>query len=100
MIRTVEVYLWGTKIGTLYQPENTPYVRFEYDVAFRNSNIEISPFMMPLSEKVYSFPDLPIETFHGLPGLIADSLPDRFGNEVINQWLIKQGRKAESISAL
>lgn len=100
MISTVEVYLWGTKIATLYQPENTPYVRFEYDSNFRKSHIEVAPFMMPLSERIYTFPDLSIESFHGLPGLIADSLPDRFGNEVINQWLIKQGRKAESASAL
>ena len=100
MINAVEVFLWGTKIGTLYQPENTQYVRFEYDPAFRGSHIEVAPFMMPLSEKIYAFPELPIETFQGLPGMIADSLPDRFGNEVINQWLIKQGRKAETVSAL
>jgi serine/threonine-protein kinase HipA len=100
MINTVEVFLWGTKIGTLYQPENTLHVRFEYDPAFLNSHIEVAPFMMPLSEKIYAFPELPIETFQGLPGMIADSLPDRFGNEVVNQWLAKQGRKAETVTAL
>jgi serine/threonine-protein kinase HipA len=56
--------------------------------------------MMPLSKKVYGFPQLPGETFHGLPGLLADSLPDKFGNALINAWLATQGRTPQSFNAV
>jgi serine/threonine-protein kinase HipA len=56
--------------------------------------------MMPLAERVYSFPELPRRTFRGLPGLLADSLPDRFGNNLINAWLARQGRTPESFDAV
>jgi serine/threonine-protein kinase HipA len=55
---------------------------------------------MPLGEQVHVFPDLPVNTFHGLPGLLADSLPDRFGNALIDAWLATQGRTAESFNAV
>lgn len=92
MRNTAEVYLWGTRIGIAYLPDNTEYVSFEYDRNFVKSGIEVSPLYMPLSERIYSFPSLPADAFHGVPGLLADSLPDKFGNAVINQWLSSQGR--------
>ena len=55
---------------------------------------------MPLSDRVYEFPALPRKTFHGLPGLLADSLPDRFGNALIDAWLATQGRTPESFNAV
>jgi serine/threonine-protein kinase HipA len=55
---------------------------------------------MPLSDRVYVFPALPQRTFHGLPGLLADSLPDRFGNALIDAWLATQGRTSESFNAV
>jgi serine/threonine-protein kinase HipA len=55
---------------------------------------------MPLGDRVFVFSDLPPRTFHGLPGLLADSLPDRFGNALINAWLATQGRSAESFNAV
>ena len=55
---------------------------------------------MPLSDRVYVFPELPQRTFHGLPGLLADSLPDRFGNALIEAWLATQGRTPESFNAV
>jgi serine/threonine-protein kinase HipA len=64
------------------------------------SGIEISPITMPLSDRVYVFPELPQRTFHGLPGLLADSLPDRFGNALIDVWLATQGRTSESFNAV
>ena len=64
---------------------------FEYEPAFAESGIEVSPLMMPLSTGALSFPALPKNTFHGLPGLLADSLPDRFGNALIDAWLATQG---------
>jgi serine/threonine-protein kinase HipA len=55
---------------------------------------------MPLSDRIYVFPELPQRTFHGLPGLLADSLPDRFGNVLIDAWLATQGRTPESFNAV
>ena len=101
MINAAEVYLWGTRIGYIYQSENAAAVSFEYDKGFLRSGIELSPFKMPLSDRVYSFPELGrIEAFKGIPGLLADSLPDRFGNAVIDKWLAGQGRSPESFTAI
>lgn len=76
------------------------YAAFQYDPAFARSGIELSPLIMPLSERVYEFPALPRNTFHGLPGLLADSLPDKFGNALIDAWLATQGRTPESFGAV
>ena len=73
---------------------------FQYDPAFALSGIELSPIVMPPSHRVYTFPSLPYPTFHGLPGLLADSLPDRFGNALIDAWLATQGRTPESFNAV
>ena len=73
---------------------------FEYDRAFIRSGIEVAPLTMPLSGRLYSFPSLRPETFHGLPGLLADSLPDRFGNALIDAWLARSGRLPESFNAV
>ncbi len=101
MTSAAEVYLWGTRIGTIWQPEGEAITYFEYDRAFLQSGIELSPFRMPLSENTYSFPELSrLDAFHGLPGLLADSLPDRFGNAVINEWLQRHGRNPDSFTAI
>ena len=75
-------------------------VGFQYDEDFLKSNIEISPVKMPLSAATYSFPALPEQTFHGLPGMVADSLPDKFGNIVIKRFLESLGRTADSLSVI
>jgi serine/threonine-protein kinase HipA len=95
-----EVSLWGRRIGVALQEENAPAVVFEYDRPFLSSGIEAAPLQMPLSPRPYSFPALPQGTFKGLPGMLADSLPDRFGSEVLAAWLARQGRDIESISAI
>ncbi len=95
MNNIAEVYMWGTRIGTLQLREDLPYTEFEYDREFlenvKGTDIQLSPLQMPLSNRVYSFPNL-ADSFHGVPGMIADSLPDKFGNAVINQWLASQGK--------
>ncbi len=98
-VNTVRVKMWGTTIGYLHQEDNG-IVGFQYDDDFLKSNIEISPVKMPLSSVTYSFPSLPEQTFHGLPGMVADSLPDKFGNIVINRYLESQGRTADSLSVI
>lgn len=80
--------------------DDRDYAAFQYDPEFAQSGIEISPLTMPLSDRVYAFPELPRNTFQGLPGLLADSLPDRFGNALINAWLATQGRTPESFHAV
>jgi len=95
-----EVRLWGRTIGAVSHTGRRRAAAFQYDPAFAASGIEVSPLVMPLSDRVYEFPALPPETFHGLPGLVADSLPDRFGNALIDAWLATQGRPAESFSAV
>lgn len=98
-INTVRVKMWGTTVGYLHRDDNG-IVGFQYDNDFLKSNIEISPLKMPLSPLTYSFPTLNEDTFHGLPGLVADSLPDRFGNIVINSYLQSQGRQPDSLSVI
>ena len=98
-INTVRVKMWGTTIGYLHQ-DNNGMIGFQYDEEFLKSNIEISPIKMPLSTVTYSFPNLREDTFHGLPGMIADSLPDKFGNIIINRYLESQGRAADSLSVI
>jgi len=100
MTLVAEVKLWGRTIGAVSLIEDTDTAAFQYESDFVKSGIEISPLVMPLSDKVYSFPNLSNETFHGLPGLLADSLPDRFGNALINAWLASQGRRSESFSTI
>ena len=91
-----EVFLWGTKIGTVIFDRDTGLGSFEYDPVFLTSGIEVAPIAMPLSRRVYTFPELARHSFHGLPGLLADSLPDKFGNAVIDAWLRSQGRSPSS----
>jgi len=95
-----EVQLWGRTIGAVSLEEGREVAAFQYDPAFAASGIELSPLMMPLSERVYEFPALPRNTFHGLPGMLADSLPDKFGNALIDAWLATQGRTAATFSAV
>lgn len=95
----VKVKLWGTTIGYLLQEENG-MVGFQYDEDFIPSGIEVSPIKMPLSNKTYHFPTLAEETFHGLPGMVADSLPDKFGTIVIQRYLESQGRTLDSLSII
>ena len=98
-MRNAEIWMWKTRIGFIEINDND-IVRFEYDDDFTRSGIEISPIMMPLSRVIYSFPELPYNSFKGLPGLVSDSLPDRFGNAVIEDWLTRQGRSLESFNVI
>ena len=100
MNTTAEIYLWGTRVGIIHQELDKSYASFEYDEEFLKSNIQIAPVMMPLSSVIYEFPLLAGEPFFGLPGLVADSLPDDFGNKVIEQWLASQGKSISDFTAI
>lgn len=95
-----KVQMWGRTIGAVSLAEGRDVAAFQYDAEFARSGIELSPLVMPLSERVYEFPALPRTTFHGLPGLLADSLPDKFGNVLIDAWLATQGRTPASFNAV
>ena len=100
MTTVAEVRLWGRSIGAVSVEDARSAAAFQFTYEFTRSGIQVSPLRMPLSDRVYSFPGLARETFHGLPGLLADSLPDRFGNALIDTWLATQGRSAESFNAV
>lgn len=97
---SAEVYLWGTRIGVVAQEDVASVPVFNYDDRFLQSNIEVSPLTMPLSKRIYSFPNLNKDSFHGLPGLLADSLPDKFGTKLIERYLAEQGRDFKSLTAV
>lgn len=98
MMTNADVRLWGRSIGAVSWSSSTNVASFEYLPEFVESSIEVAPLTMPLANRIYSFPALSKAAFHGLPGLLADSLPDKFGNKLIDAWLVKQGRSPASFN--
>ena len=105
-MNTAFVKIWDKLAGAVAWDERSGLASFEYDPAFKKLEWELSPLKMPLirEQKIFSFPELRKEnnsvydTFKGLPGLLADMLPDRYGNELINLWLAQQGRPENSMN--
>ena len=96
----VKVYMWNTLIGALVQDDIGTVPRFSFDERFLESGIEIAPITMPLGKGVFSFPELNYKTFFGLPGALADSLPDKYGTKVFERYLSDLGRSVNSITPL
>jgi serine/threonine-protein kinase HipA len=94
------VNLWGSRIGAVSLDDGSDVAVFQYDRVFAASGIQVSPLVMPLQIEPYTFPTLNHDTFRGLPGLLADSLPDLYGNALIDAWLAQQGRTPESFNAI
>ncbi|MBB4404280.1 MULTISPECIES: type II toxin-antitoxin system HipA family toxin [Rhizobium/Agrobacterium group] len=92
------VRLWGRDIGAVSWLDDRAIGVFQYMPEFVQSTIELAPIMMPLRPDPYEFPGLPRDAFKGLPGMIADSLPDKFGNALIDTWLVTQGRSPGSFN--
>jgi serine/threonine-protein kinase HipA len=92
------VVLWGRRIGAVSWDEARALGIFQYDPAFVGAGIEVAPLKMAVREAPYEFPALPKETFKGLPGMLADALPDKFGNRLIDAWLAETGRSAGRFS--
>lgn len=100
MQNLAEVHCWGNLVGALaYDPKNK-ISTFEYAPEWLKQGIELAPLHMPLSTQKYQFPQLNNSTYKGLPAVFADTLPDDFGNAVINAWLARNGRNSQSFSAL
>ncbi|NOD85923.1 MULTISPECIES: type II toxin-antitoxin system HipA family toxin [unclassified Ruegeria] len=92
------VMLWGRRIGAVSWDEARALGVFQYEPGFVGAGIEVAPLKMPTREAPYEFPALRKETFKGLPGMLADALPDKFGNRLIDAWLAETGRSADRFS--
>ncbi|MFN5361624.1 MAG: type II toxin-antitoxin system HipA family toxin [Bacteroidota bacterium] len=105
-MNTAFVHIWGTMVGAVAWDDSAGLATFEYDSGFKNKNWDLSPLKMPLqaTKNIFNFPELkpefnsPIDTFKGLPGLLADVLPDKYGNQLINRWLAQNGRVPNSMN--
>ncbi|RLA19259.1 MAG: type II toxin-antitoxin system HipA family toxin, partial [Gammaproteobacteria bacterium] len=100
VMEAITVNCQGVEVGAVSFDVDTGVGAFEYAPAFISKGIELSPIKLPLAKQIYSFPELGAETFKGLPGLIADSLPDDFGNAVLNAWVASQGKLPDDITPL
>lgn len=105
-MNTAFVKIWGKLVGAVAWDEKSGIASFEYDSRFKTFGIDLSPFKMPIDKRqtIFSFPELrrntqsPFDTFKGLPGLLADVLPDKYGNQLINLYLAQNGRPADSMN--
>jgi serine/threonine-protein kinase HipA len=99
------VNIWNKRVGAVSFNNNTGMATFEFDQDFLKEGIELSPIIMPVGEaargnRIFSFPNLSNITYKGLPGMLADSLPDRYGNRLIDEWLAMHGRSQEDFSSV
>lgn len=99
-LEVISVNYLGKTVGAASFDTQTGIGAFEYATEFLDTGIELSPLKMPLAKRIYSFPELDHATFKGLPGLLADSLPDDFGNAVLNAWMASKGKQPEHITPL
>ncbi|MCP3665088.1 MAG: type II toxin-antitoxin system HipA family toxin [Gammaproteobacteria bacterium] len=98
---SIAVELWGERIGVLSWVEESGYAEFQYEPTFVQNGIDLSPVHLPLSNQVFRFPEhTQSNTFRGLPGFIADSLPEKFGNRLLDTYLAKHGRRLEALNPL
>lgn len=93
-----EIKLWGATIGYIVWDTDRECGVFEYDPDFKQTGIQLAPMLMPLGDEIFAFPTLNEDTYKGLPGMLADALPDKFGNALIDQWLAETGRTPTSFN--
>jgi serine/threonine-protein kinase HipA len=103
VVNAAEVWMWGHRVGAVALDGDVGV--FEYDTDFLKLGLDIAPITMPLEEArsghtLHSFPALNRETFKRLPGLLADALPDKFGQAIVNAWLARQGRSPDDFSII
>lgn len=102
MIDAAYIHLWGKRVGAIAWDAATHLGSFEFEPSFLSQNLDLAPLKMPISQargRVFSFSELSqSNTFKGLPGLLSDVLPDKYGNSLINAWLAQQGRPANSLN--
>jgi serine/threonine-protein kinase HipA len=107
-VKTAFVKIWGQTVGAVAWDEDLGLASFEYEPKFKSNNIDLAPIKMPIksNQSIFSFPELRAsknsenDTFKGLPGLLADVLPDKYGNQLINIWLAQNGRPENSMNPI
>ncbi|MFH2037334.1 MAG: HipA N-terminal domain-containing protein, partial [Candidatus Zixiibacteriota bacterium] len=105
MVEVAEVKIWGDRVGAVSWNESRGYASFEYDRKFLERGYDLSPIKMPIQQAqsgraIFEFPELNPDTYYGLPGMLSDSLPDRFGTLLLNRWLAEQGRELGEINPI
>lgn len=105
MVSIAKVNIWDTFVGAVAWDDSRGYATFEFDPNFLKKKWDLSPLMMSIedvskSRSIFSFPNLNKETYKGLPGMLADSLPDKYGNKLIEAWLARNGRDAGSFNSV
>jgi len=106
MVDYAEIRIWGHSVGAVRWDFSQKLGFFQYDPAYIQKGWDLSPIKMPIDQgsRIYSFPELRMgrgeteDTFKGLPGLLSDALPDKYGNKLINTWLAQQGRPENSMN--
>ena len=105
MVDVAEIKIWGELVGAVRWDNEKQLASFQYDKKFLSKELELSPIKIPVKngDVIYSFPELRSKyneenTFKGLPGLLSDALPDKYGNQLINMWLAQNGRPANSMN--
>ena len=101
-VPVIEVSIWGERVGALAADPAIGVYGFAYLPSWGRRGIELAPVMMPLSDSrdTFLFPNLPEATFHRLPGMLADALPDDFGNALIDAWMAEHGVQKNSVTTL
>ena len=101
-VSIIEVRAWGRSVGAVVLDPGLAYYAFEYEPTWKQTGAELAPLHMPLKEtrSVYIFPTLPEATYFRLPALLADALPDDFGNALIDAWMAQRGIEKSSVTVL
>ena len=104
MVKTVDVAtvrLWGEDVGAVAWDRERELGSFEFEPSFLRKSINISPYLISSDRPgILNYPNLDMNTYKGLPGFLSDSLPDDFGNAVIDSWLARMGRTGRSFSSV
>lgn len=101
-VDAIEIKAWGKRVGAVAREPTKNYYAFEYDPAWIRSGVELAPIAMPLAQadEPFIFTELPEATFKRLPALLADALPDDFGNALIDAWMADRGIRKDAVTAL
>jgi serine/threonine-protein kinase HipA len=98
----IEIRIWGQRVGAVAPDPRLGCYVFAYDPAWRRSGIDLAPLTMPVGDPrpSFAFPELSEASYRRLPGLLADALPDDFGNALIDAWMSARGVERRAVTTL
>lgn len=101
-VQVIEVRIWGQRVGAVALDPGLGFYAFKYEPAWRRSGVELAPLTLPIDDRndTFVFPSLPVPTFQRLPGMLADALPDAFGNALIDAWMAEHGMEKSAVTSL